>query len=329
MPPSSAPLIRGNTIEDSARGGRFSVEHGPAIKSNQGRVYMSLQLLDNTVIWTEAFLARRAEEGDAGPLTALTIGEPGSHDPGELLVTEAGNRVQGPSWFQPGATLRVEAGVVNGQVMQDEWIVLPAATPDAPSGLRLVHDTGASAADGVTSDGRLQFDAGSSALGYEYRLSTADAYITTAAGVAFRPAGLVPGENTVFVRAFDATGRRGPDAALTFTFSPGAALPGTRPTGPPRVAPPAAPASTPAPAPSAPASAPPECRPRGQPRRRRSPRPDPTPAVTVYGPAWKRPASRFPKGKRPVLVSRASAPSRRPRLAGRRFPVGGPRVRPR
>ena len=69
MEPCPLPgrLIRGNTIEDSARGGRFSVEHGPAIKSNRGRVYMSLQLLDNTVVWTEAFLARRARGAMPAP----------------------------------------------------------------------------------------------------------------------------------------------------------------------------------------------------------------------------------------------------------------------
>ncbi len=334
--PFLGALIQGNTIEDSARGGRFSVEHGAAIKSNRGRVYMSMRLLDNTVVWTEAFLARRSGRGDAGPLTALTIGEPGSHDPGELLVSEAGNRVQGPSDFVPGATLRVEAGVVNGRVIRDERLVLPIATPDAPSGLRLVHDTGASASDRVTSDGRLQFVGGSSALGYEYRLSTSNTYTMTAAGGDFLPTGLVPGENTVFVRAFDASGLRGPDATLTFILSPVAALPDTppRPAPAPESPPLEAPAATPYPPPPAPASPSPSPE---VPASASAPPPPapiawtwtPSPAVTVYGPVWRRPASRFANRKRPIVVARASNPSRRPRLAGRHFPVGGPRARPR
>src|SRR5207249_2920223 len=91
--------------------------------------------------------------------------------------------------------------------------------------LRLVDDSGRSATDGITNDGRLRFDAVAGAVGYEYRFGNSGAYQPLGAGTVFLPAGLAQGPTTVQVRAFDITGNRGPDATLTFvldTIPPGA-----------------------------------------------------------------------------------------------------------
>ncbi|HWE40636.1 MAG TPA: hypothetical protein VG406_29085 [Isosphaeraceae bacterium] len=99
--------IESNTLEDSARGGTVAVEHSPAIKSSRGRVYLTATLKGNTARWSDPFRARQT-----GPLTALTLGEPGAPDPGELVVTEEGNRVDGI-----GVPVRVRSGRVNGKAV--------------------------------------------------------------------------------------------------------------------------------------------------------------------------------------------------------------------
>ena len=67
-----------------------------------------------------------AREGGAeGHPLALTVGDPLSADPAELLLTALGNQVQPPPNVVPGKTLQVNAGVVNGQVMVNQGVVLP------------------------------------------------------------------------------------------------------------------------------------------------------------------------------------------------------------
>jgi hypothetical protein len=92
--------------------------------------------------------------------------------------------------------------------------------PDAPTGLRLVNDTGSSMRDRVTSDPSLTFTT-AAMLGYEYSLSGADgSYLRVSLGpdMTFLPAGVAQGINTVFVRAVDATGIRSDAVAIVFTY---------------------------------------------------------------------------------------------------------------
>ena len=106
---SHAPFMGGtfaaNLIEDASGGGVFGlgVEHNPAIRANQGRVYMSLNLLNNTFRWTGSNPARMA------------IGYAPSLDPGELVITEAGTKLVGA----PPATLWTNAARINGQSVRD------------------------------------------------------------------------------------------------------------------------------------------------------------------------------------------------------------------
>jgi hypothetical protein len=131
-------LFEGNTIEDALRGGKISVEHTEAIKSSKGRVYMTMQLNNNTTRWTEVFLARRQRLRSTEPLRAWTVGDPGSLDPGELLLHHKGNTLQVPGASRPGGTLRIQAAMVNGQVVRDRAFAVPvaqtvAATAAAPT----------------------------------------------------------------------------------------------------------------------------------------------------------------------------------------------------
>ena len=106
---SHAPFLGGvfadNLVEDASGGGVFGlgVEHNPAIRANQGRVYMSLTLKNNTFRWTGATPARMA------------IGYSPSLDPNELIITEAGTKLEGA----PPSTLWVHAARVNGRKVEN------------------------------------------------------------------------------------------------------------------------------------------------------------------------------------------------------------------
>lgn len=119
-------VVEGNIIEDSERGGSVGVDHGPAVKSNKGRVYMTVTLKDNVVRWTEPFL-KTAKGTPAG----LTLGIPGSTDPGELVVTESGDRLEAPARAPARSALKVNAAVLNGRACTDQALGLPAANPAA------------------------------------------------------------------------------------------------------------------------------------------------------------------------------------------------------
>jgi hypothetical protein len=95
--------FRGNTIEQPARPGMFAVEHSPAIKSNAGRLYLTLDLRDN-----------RLGRPTKGPGPTLWLGEGTQPAPDELRVTSAGNKALDGSTFE---TVRVRAGTVNGRPM--------------------------------------------------------------------------------------------------------------------------------------------------------------------------------------------------------------------
>jgi hypothetical protein len=213
---SHAPMlgltVAGNTIDDAIHGGTLAVEHGPAVKTNQGRVYLSADVEDNLVRWSASFLAAHPSP------PALDLGESGSLDPGELVVVMDNNRVEGPPGFQPGNVLLVPSATINGQALLDQQLPLPSFTLASPTGLALLHDTGTSSSDSVTNDGHLRFTPVAGAVGYEYRAGNSGAYQPITDPSAFLPAGLVQGVNTVAVRAFDALGLRSPDATITFTL---------------------------------------------------------------------------------------------------------------
>ena len=75
-------VVANNVLEDTERGGEVGVEHSIAIRTNKGRTYMSVQLRDNVVRWTEPFLSARlrCRQGKE-PLVGLTIGYRPSADP--------------------------------------------------------------------------------------------------------------------------------------------------------------------------------------------------------------------------------------------------------
>lgn len=107
---SHAPFLGGtfadNLVEDAAGGASFGfgVEHGPPIKANRGRTYMTLDLRDNTFRWTPAGKPCRVNLGYAPTL-----------DPAELVITERGTRVEGA----PPAIAWVAGARINGAEVRD------------------------------------------------------------------------------------------------------------------------------------------------------------------------------------------------------------------
>jgi hypothetical protein len=217
--PVLGATISGNTIENTREGGILDVDHGVNTKSNVGRVYLSALLTGNTGVWTADFVARLASSSQ---LHALTVGMAPSHDPGELLVSVAGNQAEGPASVVAGATELTVAATVGGQEVTNQGTVLPTVVLAAPTGLALVDDTGSSGIDGQTSDPHLRFNPVAEAVGYEYSLTgAAGSYQLLSTPSSFLPQGLTPGFNAVFVRAYDAVGDRGPDALIEFAYVPG------------------------------------------------------------------------------------------------------------
>lgn len=207
-------LIAGNTIEDASQGLTITVEHGPAIKSNRGRVYLSATVKDNRILWSDAFAAAHA---GTTPPPGITIGEAGSIDPGELALALSGNLADVPEGT-PAPLLRVNSGAINGEEQHDQSRPLTLLVPGLPSSVSLVNDTGTSASDQLTSDGRIRVGSSDRAVAFEYRVGTDGAYQAVSDPAGFLPAGLVEGANMVFVHAIDARGRRGPDRSLKFTL---------------------------------------------------------------------------------------------------------------
>jgi hypothetical protein len=108
-------LVEGNLFED-ARGGGIGVEHGGIVRTNRGRVYMTLAMKGNTLRWTRSFA------GSGSPPRVL-IGLPPSLDPGEMVVTESGTKVEGAG---PEAAW-VHAATINGQVVEEAPLTAPGS----------------------------------------------------------------------------------------------------------------------------------------------------------------------------------------------------------
>ncbi len=220
--PFMGGVISGNTFENALVGGTISVERGSTVKSSKGRVYLSGTFSDNRFVYSADVLAQMPDP------VVLTVGDLASLDPDEQTLTFRDNLANVPLGTSTDRLIRVNAGRINGTSYVDARLGLPPAEPPPIlAGFGLANDTGRSASDAITSDGRLQFHAWSGAAGYEYRVGTTGAYRALGLQTTFLPVGLVQGSNTVSVRSIDAWGQRGPAATMTFVFDnvPPPALP--------------------------------------------------------------------------------------------------------
>jgi hypothetical protein len=120
--------IDGNTVEDSVAGGILCVEHSQYMKSTRGRVYLSASFKNNRGVWTQEFLRSRAKSEVPPP---FTIGHEESKEPGEMLVTESGNRIQAPPEGRSRVAIRIHSAQVNGRPVKEQGIVLPPADGDS------------------------------------------------------------------------------------------------------------------------------------------------------------------------------------------------------
>lgn len=98
---SHAPMldlrIEGNSWIDPLHGGLLAVEHGPEIKSNRDRVYLTAVLRDNALVATPAFRTTWPGRPEATAPRPIDVGDPDALDPGELRVGVIGNRREGES----------------------------------------------------------------------------------------------------------------------------------------------------------------------------------------------------------------------------------------
>lgn len=131
--PFLGATVESNTIEDTLHGGALDVEHGGSIKQDAGRVYFSGTFVNNTAVWSAAFLDARAKAGVADPPTMVTVGDALSGDPGELVLASSGNRANGPAGVVSGPTFLVLAATVNGTALRNVGAVLPASSAGAAS----------------------------------------------------------------------------------------------------------------------------------------------------------------------------------------------------
>ena len=133
---SHAPFLGGviedNILEDHETGGLLGVEHSPHNKTNKGRTYMTIALNRNVMRWSESFLSRHAQQADKPLPPLLTLGYAPSHDPGEFVVTAAGNRFEAPAGAQKAGVLLIHAALFNSQRLLNRKSVChqePPATP--------------------------------------------------------------------------------------------------------------------------------------------------------------------------------------------------------
>jgi hypothetical protein len=109
-------VIEGNILEDAVKGGILGVEHdGRYIKTNQGRVYMSVKLDENVVRWSETYLNSMAGSNARQAPAGLTLGYSPSHDAGELIVTAHLNRLEAPAGSEGATHLMIHAADYNSQ----------------------------------------------------------------------------------------------------------------------------------------------------------------------------------------------------------------------
>ncbi len=143
---SHAPYMGGiaerNVLEDADQGGTVGVEHTVAIKSNKGRTYMSIELRDNVVRWTEPFVSERLRAGAREPLAGLTLGYRPSADPYELVVAASGNSLDAPPRYRDQTAMVVHAAALNAQKVVERKYKLPAARGSVDPGRREARSGG-------------------------------------------------------------------------------------------------------------------------------------------------------------------------------------------
>jgi hypothetical protein len=138
-------VIEGNILEDAQKGGIVGVEHdGRYIKTNQGRVYMTVRLDNNTVRWSEAFLSQTLAPGTKQYPPGLTIGYAPSHDPGELVASAAGNRLVAQARAERAQPLLIHAAEYNSERVVNRKISFPTAGPDTRGAPREASKKGVS-----------------------------------------------------------------------------------------------------------------------------------------------------------------------------------------
>ena len=217
--------IESNTIQDSRGGLIVSVSHGGEVLNNSGRLYLSTTIRGNTIAWSDAFSTLVNLPGGR---PAITVGEPGSIDPGELSADLSDNHIDVPPGVGDRPYLSVISARVQGVDFVDRRISLRDVSPPAPPTLALLHDTGIDPGDRLTNDGHLAISDPVETLTYEYRIGPLGAYKPVTVPGGFLPPGLTDGYQRVFVRAIDARGRIGSPAVLSFvldTARPGDAPP--------------------------------------------------------------------------------------------------------
>ncbi len=142
--PFMGAVFERNILEDCVIAGEVGVLHGAPIKTNKGRTYMSAELRDNVVRWSEPFLAQWARSGAKEPPTGLVLGYRPSADPDELIVTASGNALDAPRGYRDLTALVVNGARLNSQRVVDRKFKLPAPKASGGDGRRDARSGGRS-----------------------------------------------------------------------------------------------------------------------------------------------------------------------------------------
>jgi hypothetical protein len=142
--PFMGAVFERNILEDCAIAGEVGVLHGSPIKTNKGRTYMSAELRDNVVRWSEPFLAQWARSGAKEPPAGLVLGYLPSADADELIVTASGNALDAPRGYRDLPALVVNGARLNSQRVVDRKFKLPAPKASGGDGRRDARSGGRS-----------------------------------------------------------------------------------------------------------------------------------------------------------------------------------------
>ena len=115
--------VEGNLWEDSARGGTIGVMHSPHTKTTRGRVYLTSTLLDNTISWTNGFLAKQRSASTKRPLIGLTLGFETSGDPSESRIQESRTTLKGAA--PTAKPLKIYSTIYNGKPVKNQLSAIP------------------------------------------------------------------------------------------------------------------------------------------------------------------------------------------------------------